>query len=83
MTIFDKFSLELFEVSQNEIDMGFAGLHGRGRIKQEPPIERELYLTLEEVYKGSTKKMKISRRVSCFQLVLFTSINPFTPKMYY
>eukprot|EP00794_Sanderia_malayensis_P000657 gene657-1325_t len=54
---------ELFDVSQNEIDMGFAGLQGRGRVKQDPAIERELYLTLEEVYKGCTKKMKISRRV--------------------
>jgi len=54
---------ELFEVSQNEIDTGFAGLQGRGRKKQDPPIERELYLTLEEIYKGCTKKMKISRRV--------------------
>ncbi|XP_065057972.1 dnaJ homolog subfamily B member 13-like [Rhopilema esculentum] len=54
---------EFFDVSQNEIDNGFAGLQGRGRKKQDPPIERELYLTLEEVYKGCTKKMKISRRV--------------------
>ena len=51
-------------MSQNEIDTGFAGLQGRGRKKQDPPIERELYLTLEEIYKGCTKKMKISRRVS-------------------
>ena len=50
-------------MTQNEIDTGFAGLQGRGRKKQDPPIERELYLTLEEVYKGCTKKMKISRRV--------------------
>ena len=55
---------ELFDVSQSEIDTGFAGLQGRGRKKQDPPIERELYLTLEEIYKGCTKKMKISRRVS-------------------
>lgn len=54
---------ELFDVTKNELEMGFAGLHGRGRIKQDPAIERELYLTLEEVYKGCTKKMKISRRV--------------------
>ncbi|CAG5114806.1 unnamed protein product, partial [Candidula unifasciata] len=30
---------------------------------QDPPIERDLYLSLEEVYHGCTKKMKISRRV--------------------
>ena len=43
--------------------MGFGGLHGRGAKKQDPPIERDLYLSLEEVYHGCTKKMKISRRV--------------------
>jgi len=31
--------------------------------KQDTTIERDLYLTLEEVFKGCTKKMKISRRV--------------------
>ncbi|XP_055387351.1 dnaJ protein homolog 1-like [Condylostylus longicornis] len=30
---------------------------------QDPPIEHDLYVTLEEVYKGCTKKMKISRNV--------------------
>jgi len=52
---------ELFDSYDPEI--GFGGIHGRGRRKQDPPIERELYLTLEEVFKGCTKKMKISRRV--------------------
>ena len=51
-------------MNQSDIDTGFAGLKGRGRKKQDPAIERELYLALEEVYKGCTKKMKISRRVS-------------------
>lgn len=50
-------------MSPHEIDMGFGGIKGRGRKKQDPSIERELYLTLEEVFKGCTKKMKISRRV--------------------
>ena len=44
--------------------MSFGGLEGRGRKKQDPPIERDLYLSLEEVFHGCTKKMKISRRVS-------------------
>lgn len=44
--------------------MSFGGLAGRGRKKQDPPIERDLYLSLEEVFHGCTKKMKISRRVS-------------------
>ena len=43
--------------------MGFGGLKGRGHKKKDPTIERDLYLTLEEVYKGCIKKMKISRRV--------------------
>lgn len=42
---------------------GFGGLNGRGRKKQDPPIERDLFLTLEEIFNGCVKKMKISRRV--------------------
>ncbi|XP_023168367.1 dnaJ protein homolog 1 [Drosophila hydei] len=33
----------------------------RKRQQQDPPIEHDLYVTLEEVDKGCTKKMKISR----------------------
>ncbi|CAM6031614.1 unnamed protein product, partial [Sphagnum compactum] len=40
-----------------------AVLPARGRKKQDPPIERDLMLSLEEVYHGCIKKMKISRRV--------------------
>lgn len=39
---------------------------GRGGNKdraQDPAIEHDLYITLEEIYRGCTKKMKISRRV--------------------
>ena len=53
-------------------EIGFGGIHGRGRRKQDPPIERELYLTLEEVFKGCVKKMKISRRVRNNGVVLRT-----------
>ncbi len=31
--------------------------------RQDPPIEHDLFLTLEEVLKGCVKKMKITRRV--------------------
>lgn len=41
----------------------FGGLKGRAQPKQDPPIERELMLTLEEIFNGCTKKMKISRKV--------------------
>ena len=34
------------------------------KFKQDPPIERELPVTLEEVLTGCTKKMKITRRVT-------------------
>jgi DnaJ-class molecular chaperone len=30
---------------------------------QDPPIEHELYVTLEEIATGATKKMKISRKI--------------------
>ena len=30
---------------------------------QDPPIEHDLYVTLEEIYHGCVKKMKISRRI--------------------
>jgi len=51
---------------QGDIGMGFGGLHGRGAKKQDPAIERELALSLDEVFHGCTKKMKISRRVRNF-----------------
>ncbi|XP_039263045.1 dnaJ homolog subfamily B member 13-like [Styela clava] len=50
-------------LGEPDIMNAFGGIHGRGRKKQDSPIERELHLTLEEIYHGCTKKMKISRRV--------------------
>ncbi|XP_066587755.1 dnaJ protein homolog 1 [Prorops nasuta] len=38
------------------------GMGGKDRV-QDPPIEHDLYISLEEILKGCTKKMKISRRV--------------------
>jgi len=32
--------------------------------QQDPPVEHDLYVTLEEIYNGCVKKMKISRRVT-------------------
>ena len=55
--------LEFYDKVDGDMHMSFGGLHGRGAKKQDPPIERELVLALEEVFHGCTKKMKISRRV--------------------
>ena len=41
----------------------FGGLVGRGQKKQDAPVERDLMLSLEEVYHGCIKKMRNSRRV--------------------
>lgn len=40
------------------------GSQNRAKEKpQDPPIEHDLYVTLEDLFKGVTKRMKISRRV--------------------
>ncbi|KAK2508719.1 hypothetical protein MC885_011763, partial [Smutsia gigantea] len=54
---------EFFDTEGNEVDLNFGGLRGRGVRKQDPPIERDLYLSLEDLFFGCTKKIKISRRV--------------------
>lgn len=54
---------EFYDRVDGDMHMSFGGLLGRGQRKQDPPIERELFLTLEELYHGCVKKMKISRRV--------------------
>ena len=43
--------------------LSFGGLYGRSQMQQDPSIERDLNLTLEEIYHGCIKKLKISRRV--------------------
>ncbi|XP_062393310.1 dnaJ homolog subfamily B member 13 [Sardina pilchardus] len=47
----------------HEVNIAFGGLRGRGVKKQDPPIERDLHLALEDLFYGCTKKIKISRRV--------------------
>ncbi|XP_046388756.1 dnaJ protein homolog 1 [Ischnura elegans] len=42
---------------------GGGGRGGKDRMVQDPTIEHDLYVTLDDVYRGCTKKMKISRRV--------------------
>ncbi|GCB78646.1 hypothetical protein scyTo_0017765, partial [Scyliorhinus torazame] len=45
-----------------EISLGFGGPQGRGAKKQDPHIEKDLYLSLEDLFHGCLKKIKISRR---------------------
>ncbi|XP_067164097.1 dnaJ homolog subfamily B member 13 isoform X1 [Apteryx mantelli] len=54
---------EFFAEDGSEPNVAFGGLRGRGVRKQDPPIERDLYLSLEDLFYGCTKKIKISRRV--------------------
>uniref|UniRef100_A0A7E4V1W5 DnaJ homolog dnj-20 n=1 Tax=Panagrellus redivivus TaxID=6233 RepID=A0A7E4V1W5_PANRE len=47
---------------------GFPGMHGMGgaggrRQKQDPTVQHELAVPLEDIYKGCTKKMRITRKV--------------------
>uniref|UniRef100_T1JBY4 J domain-containing protein n=1 Tax=Strigamia maritima TaxID=126957 RepID=T1JBY4_STRMM len=41
----------------------FGGIQGKGKKVKDPPIDLELLLTLEELYQGCLKKMRITRRV--------------------
>ncbi|XP_076969728.1 dnaJ homolog subfamily B member 13 isoform X3 [Tamandua tetradactyla] len=60
---YDVLSDQFFDAEGGEVDLNFGGLRGRGVKKQDPPIERDLYLSLEDLFFGCTKKIKISRRV--------------------
>ncbi|CAF1019965.1 unnamed protein product [Rotaria magnacalcarata] len=54
---------EFYASADQDKNLGFGGLDGRGRKKQDPPIIRDLLLSLEDCYHGAVKKIKISRRV--------------------
>lgn len=56
--------LEFYASADQDRNLGFGGLDGRGRKKQDPPIMKDLLLSLEDCYHGAVKKIKISRRVS-------------------
>lgn len=43
---------------------GMGGMGGMGRSRKDPNIEYSLQCSLEDLYKGATKKMKISRTVT-------------------
>ena len=54
---------DYFNVSGLTEPPAFSGVAGLVQPRQDPPVERELQLSLEEIFLGCTKKMKISRRV--------------------
>jgi len=60
---FFDFNLEFYASADQDRNLGFGGLDGRGRKKQDAPIVRDLLLSLEDCYHGAVKKIKISRRV--------------------
>ena len=37
--------------------------HGHGRKRQDPPIQYDIQVSLEDIYKGTMKKMKITKKV--------------------
>ncbi|XP_050976988.1 dnaJ homolog subfamily B member 13 [Labeo rohita] len=54
---------DFFTSDGNEDNTDFKSLRGQKEKLQDPPIERDLHLALEDLYYGCTKKIKISRRV--------------------
>lgn len=47
----------------NEVPLQFGGLQPVVVKTQDSPIERDLHLSLDDIFHGCTKKIKISRRV--------------------
>lgn len=56
------------------MDLNFGGREVK---KQDPPIERDLHLALEDLFHGCIKKIKISRRVRCSDIVLLLGLISF------
>uniref|UniRef100_A0A8C5TH80 DnaJ heat shock protein family (Hsp40) member B13 n=1 Tax=Malurus cyaneus samueli TaxID=2593467 RepID=A0A8C5TH80_9PASS len=54
---------EFFAEDGSEVLLPFGGPRGRGAERRDPPIVRDLYVSLEDLFHGCTKKIKISRRV--------------------
>ncbi|CAG2111695.1 unnamed protein product, partial [Medioppia subpectinata] len=59
------FRSQSFHGSSPSHGLGGGGKGGGlgGPVRQDPPIEHDLFLTLEEVLRGCVKRMKITRRV--------------------
>lgn len=56
--------IDFFTSDGSEDNTALKSLRGQKEKLQDPPIERDLHLALEDLYYGCTKKIKISRRVS-------------------
>ncbi|XP_071420753.1 dnaJ homolog subfamily B member 13 isoform X4 [Pithys albifrons albifrons] len=54
---------EFFAEDGSEVLPPFGGPRGRGALRKDPPVIRDLYVSLEDLFHGCTKKIKISRRV--------------------
>uniref|UniRef100_A0A8C3Q5W9 Uncharacterized protein n=1 Tax=Geospiza parvula TaxID=87175 RepID=A0A8C3Q5W9_GEOPR len=54
---------EFFAEDGSEVLLPFGGPRGQGALRRDPPIVRDLYVSLEDLFHGCTKKIKISRRV--------------------
>ncbi|XP_050189449.1 dnaJ homolog subfamily B member 13 isoform X4 [Myiozetetes cayanensis] len=59
---YDVLSDQFFAEDGSEVLLPFGGPRGRGALRQDPPIVRDLYVSLEDLFHGCTKKIKISRR---------------------
>ncbi|CAO4365427.1 unnamed protein product [Caenorhabditis nigoni] len=57
----------MFFMNQGGMDENIFGMHGgggrRGHARQDPAVLHDLHVSLEDVLKGTTKKMKITRKV--------------------
>ncbi|TRZ00376.1 hypothetical protein DNTS_026313 [Danionella cerebrum] len=61
---YDKFGEEdFYSADGSEVSTAFECLRGQKEKFQDPPIERDLHLGLEDLFYGCIKKIKISRRV--------------------
>lgn len=52
-----------FSKAHRTSSFSFGSNFGRPQAKKQPAIEYDLYVTLEEILHGATKRMKISRKV--------------------
>ncbi|OWF41399.1 dnaJ homolog subfamily B member 4-like [Mizuhopecten yessoensis] len=61
---------EDMDIDDDPFGFGGQGMHGhhmgphvRGRKRQDPPVVKDLPVSLEDIHRGTTKKLKITRRV--------------------